>query len=140
MARWAAFYRETGALGHEGLRLDHPLVRATAGVLENFRETYLTAARTLAAQMRWPVPQKALLEAMRQQFRTSLLLGDVHKPEGNSVVTFGNAMSRFAEIGYVTLGESRQGRDRWIERGAGSEPRRGIRCQCMWGSTLPNSA
>jgi len=117
VARWAAFYREAGALDHDALRLDHPLIHVTGGVLENFRETYLTAARTLAAQARWPVPRQALLEAMRQQFRTSLLLGQVHKPEGSSMVTFGNAISRFAEIGFVTLGESRQGRDRWIERG-----------------------
>jgi hypothetical protein len=116
--RWVKFCSREGALEGDTLRITHPLVRALSGVLENFREAYLTAATAFAAQNRWPVPRRAILEDMRRQFRTSLLLGNVHKPEGNSVVTFGNAISRFAELGYVRLGESQQGRDRWIERGA----------------------
>jgi glycerol-3-phosphate O-acyltransferase len=121
VARWEAFLRREGALDGDTLSQAHPIVRATSGVLENFREAYLTAARTCAAQTRWPVPRRAILEDIRRQFRTSLLLGQVHKPEGNSVVTFGNAISRFAELGYVRLGESQQNRDRWIERGAAHE-------------------
>jgi glycerol-3-phosphate O-acyltransferase len=115
---WEAFYRLGGALVDDGLRPDHALIRVTNGVLENFREAYLAAARTIATQARWPTPRRALLEAMRRQFRVSVLLGALHKPEGSSMVTFENAISRFAERGYIRLGEAHQGRDRWIERGS----------------------
>jgi len=118
VAGWLAFYAGNGAVVEDRLCADHPLARVTAGVLENFREAYLAAAWTIAAQTRWPVPRRALLEGMRRQFRVSLLLGELTKPEGNSVVTFGNALSRFAELGYIRLGEAGQGRERWIERGS----------------------
>jgi len=36
------------------------------------------------------------------------LLGQAQKPEGNSAVTFANALSRFGEMGYVVL--ARRGR------------------------------
>ncbi|HWP67507.1 MAG TPA: 1-acyl-sn-glycerol-3-phosphate acyltransferase [Candidatus Limnocylindria bacterium] len=117
VARWQDFYARQGALVDGQLVPSHVLVRVTAGVLENFREAYLTAARTIATESRWPVPRRALLEAMRRQYRVSLLLGELTKPEGNSVVTFGNALSRFAELGFIRLGEAPQGRERWIERG-----------------------
>jgi hypothetical protein len=94
------------------------VVRATAGILENFREAYLVAARTVAAQDEWPIAQAALAQRMRRQFATGLLLGDVHKPEGNSTVTFGNAVSRLAELGHVTtVRGGRGGRERWVDRG-----------------------
>jgi glycerol-3-phosphate O-acyltransferase len=121
VAQWLAFYVRNGAVVDDRLCAGHPLAGVTAGVLENFREAYLAAARTIAAQMRWPVPRRALLEGMRRQFRVSLLLGELTKPEGNSVVTFGNALSRFAELGYIRLGEAGQGRERWIERGSAHE-------------------
>ena len=55
---------------------------------------------------------------MRRQFQTSLLLGEVHKPEGNSMITFGNALSRLAELGHVSvLRRGRGGRERWVDRG-----------------------
>jgi len=117
VARWQTFYARQGAFVDDRVVGDHPLVRVTTGVLENFREAYLTAARTIASQSRWPVPRRALLEGMRKQYRVSLLLGELTKSEGNSVVTFGNALSRFAEMDCIRLGEAHQGRDRWIERG-----------------------
>jgi glycerol-3-phosphate O-acyltransferase len=126
VAQWQAFYARHGAFVDDRLRDDHPLVCVTSGVLENFREAYLAAARTIAAQSRWPVPRRALLEGMRRQFRVSLLLEELHKPEGNSVVTFGNALSRFAELGFIRLGEAHQGRDRWIERGGAYDQLAGL--------------
>jgi glycerol-3-phosphate O-acyltransferase len=117
VARWTGFYARAGALVGDTVVADHALVRPTAGVLENFREAYLAVARTIGAQTQWPTPRRALLEAIRRQFRASLLLGDLHKPEGSSIVTFGNAISRFAELGYIRLGAAHEGRDRWIERG-----------------------
>ncbi len=116
--RWLAHYRERGALVGDAPVADDPVIRATSGILDNFREAYLTAAWTIAAQREWPIAQAALMQRMRRQFATGLLLGELHKPEGNSVVTFGNALSRLAELGHVTVVQrGRGGRERWIERG-----------------------
>ena len=118
IGRWLAYYREAGALVGDGAALDHPVIHATAGILENFREAYLVAARALAAQEEWPIAQSALAQRMRRQFQTSLLLGEVHKPEGNSMITFGNALSRLAELGHVAVvRRGRGGRERWVDRG-----------------------
>jgi len=118
--RWEfpLYYREAGALVGDGAALDHPIIRATAGILENFREAYLVVARTAAAQEEWPILQSALAQRMQRQFQTSLLLGEVHKPEGNSMITFGNALSRLAELGHVAVvRRGRGGRERWVDRG-----------------------
>jgi hypothetical protein len=97
---------------------DHPIVRATAGLLENFREAYLVAARTVAANQEWPIALPSLTKRMQRQFQTSLLLDEVRKPEGGSVITFGNALSRLAELRHVTTTHGgRTGRERWVERG-----------------------
>jgi glycerol-3-phosphate O-acyltransferase len=96
-----AFYRERGALGPEGVRPEHALVRVTCGLLENLREAYWTAARTVASQTDWPLTQKALTQRMQKHFATGLLLGDVCKPEGASVVAFQNALTWLESHGYV---------------------------------------
>ena len=54
---------------------------------------------------------------MRGEFATSLLLGESHKPEGSSVLTFGNAISRLAELGHVGLLHRRGSREAWVEQG-----------------------
>ena len=96
----------------------HPVIRATSGILDNFREAYFIAARTVAAQKEWPIAQASLIGAMRQQFATALLLGEVQKPEGNSMIAFGNALSRFAELGLVvSIQRGRGGREIWLDRG-----------------------
>ncbi len=99
--RWLAHYRAAGALTDDGLDATHPIVRATEGVLENFREGYLVAARAVAAQQEWPIAEKALIDRMRRQFATSRLLGEVTKGEGSSVLVFANALSRLTELGHV---------------------------------------
>jgi glycerol-3-phosphate O-acyltransferase len=122
LERLLGYYREVGALVGDAPDPEHALVHATADVVENFRETYLVAARTVAAQKEWPIAERALLQRMRRQFATSLLLGDVRKPEGNSVVTFGNALSRLAELGHVIRSRrGRGGRERWVEPGPAIE-------------------
>ena len=115
--RWLAYYRETGALVEDRLDLAHPVVQVTQGVLENFREAYIVAARTLTAEKEWPIAQPALLKRMRRQFATSLLLGDVTKPEGGSMVSFDNALSRFAELGHVVMRRPEGTRERLVDRG-----------------------
>ena len=118
IGRWLAHYQETGALVGDAIVPEHAVVRTTCGILENFREAYLIAARTVAAQQEWPIAQTALTERMRRQFATALLLGEVQKPEGSSMVTFGNALSRFGELGHVAVTPPKpERREPWIDRG-----------------------
>jgi hypothetical protein len=72
----------------------------------------------MAGLREWPIKQPDLIKRMRGEFATSLLLGESHKPEGSSVVTFGNALSRLTELGHVALLHRRGSRDVWVERGA----------------------
>jgi glycerol-3-phosphate O-acyltransferase len=115
--RWLAYYRETGAVVDERVDPAHPVVQVTHGLLENFREAYLIAARTLTATKEWPIARTALVKRMRRQFETSLLLDEVRKPEGGTVVTFNNALARFAELGHVTIAPKEDARDRAVDRG-----------------------
>jgi glycerol-3-phosphate O-acyltransferase len=117
LARWLAYYREAGGIVGDVADPDHVVIRVTAGILENFREAYVVAARTLAAQAEWPIKQPDLIQRMRREFATSLLLGEAHKAEGSSMVTFGNALSRLTELQHVEVTRRRGSRDRWIERG-----------------------
>lgn len=92
----------TGPAG-DSVATDHPFVAVMRGVLDNFREAYWIACQVLASVPAAGMSRKVLLEAMRQRYVTGLLLGEVHKAEGNSTVTLGNALSRFAEIGGVAI-------------------------------------
>jgi glycerol-3-phosphate O-acyltransferase len=114
--RWVAYYSDCGAILGDTAAPEHPVIRATAGILENFREAYLIAARTVAGHTDYPVTEADLTKRMREQFATALLLGEVHKPEGSSMITFGNALSRLTELGYVTIARSGRG-GRSIDRG-----------------------
>jgi glycerol-3-phosphate O-acyltransferase len=100
----------------EGIDRSGPLVRNLLGVLENFREAYWMAAATLVEVGDTGMPQKALLQSMRKRFETHVLLGEVRKTEGNSGVTLGNALSRYVELGLVSL-SPRQGKERVVHRG-----------------------
>jgi glycerol-3-phosphate O-acyltransferase len=116
--RWLSYYRETGALVGDRVDLAHPVVQVTWGLLENFREAYLIAARTLTAEKTWPMPRSTLVKHMQRQFATSLLLDEVSKPEAATVVTFNNALARFAELGHVTVAPQQEGsRERLVDRG-----------------------
>jgi glycerol-3-phosphate O-acyltransferase len=117
LTRWLAYYREVGGVVGDVVDRDHIVIRVTAGILENFREAYLVTARTLAALEDWPIKQPELIQRMRREFATSLLLGEAHKPEGSSTVTFGNALSRMVELRHVAVARRRGTRDRWIEPG-----------------------
>ncbi len=117
LARWLAYYRETGAVVGDVADPGHLVIRVTSGILENLREAYLVAARTLAAGRDWPIKQPDAVQRMRREFATSLLLGEAHKPEAPSMVTFGNALSRLRELGHIEVSRRRGSRDRWIDRG-----------------------
>jgi glycerol-3-phosphate O-acyltransferase len=115
--RWLAYYRETGAIVGDRPDPAHPVIQVTCGLLENFREAYLVAARAITAEKEWPIAQASLVKRMQRQFATSLLLAEVTKPEAGTVVTFGNALARFAELGHVTLVRPEGARERGVERG-----------------------
>ena len=94
----------------------HPLLRAVTGILDNFQEAYWISARTLG-EMNRPLSRKAAIELMRKRYATSLLLGEVRKPEGNSTITLGNALERCREMGVVAMEARSKGRDRMVRPG-----------------------
>ena len=116
------YLRAVGVLRDGVVDRGHPLLVATAGILENFREAYHIAARTVASQHEWPVSEKVLVAGVRRAFGVAQLLGEVSKPEANSVVTYTNALNRFAELGYVELArDGRGGRERRVTPGPAHE-------------------
>ena len=121
LGRLLEYFRSEGAIAAangDKVNPEHPLVRSTAGLLDNFGEAYWVTARTLAQlDDDGGRPQKAVLEATRKRYTTGLLVGEVRRPEGNSTVTLGNAVSRFAEIGCITISAGAKGREHVIRRG-----------------------
>ena len=106
LERVCAALRQEGALGgaaDEVLDLQHPFVVTVRAMLDNFREAYWIAAQAARQLPEAGLAHRALLEGMQKHYRAALLLGEVRKPEGNSSVTLGNALSRFAEMGAIEL-------------------------------------
>jgi len=118
IAALLAYYEAEGAWHPEGGgRVDpaHPFVDTTQGLLDNFCEAYWVMACTLALLPPTGQPLKTVLAQARKRYDTALLLGEARRPEGNSVVTFENAVQRYAELGFVSLSGDRK--DRKVERG-----------------------
>lgn len=114
------YLRDEGALSgpeDERLREDHPFVSSVLRLLDNFRESYWVAAQALRRLPEGGLPRKAVLERMRKDYQTVLLLGEVGKPEGNSTVTLGNALSRYAEIDCIRIRPGK-GKDPTVEPSA----------------------
>ncbi len=103
-----ASFRAAGAIGPAGPRRGHVLLVFGDGILENFREAYWIVAKTLLDLDTDGLAQKAAIARMQKSFLMHQLLGQAQKPEGNSAITFQNAINRFAEMGSVTL--TRRGR------------------------------
>jgi len=117
LASMVDFYRARGALDGATVRREHPLIRVTGSLLENLREAYWTATRTVASQTDWPLTRKALTQRMQRHFATGLWLGEVRKPEGASVVAFQNALTWLQSGGYVVSKRKRGSREPWFEPG-----------------------
>jgi glycerol-3-phosphate O-acyltransferase len=117
------YLRRVQALDEAG-RIDrqHPIVRALATVLECFRQAYWLALRTVAEHVGDEgISERALREEFQKNVKAARLLGEVTKPEAGTVVLFGNALSRFRELGLITMESTgRGGRDRKILRGEAS--------------------
>jgi glycerol-3-phosphate O-acyltransferase len=113
------YFRAEGAIAASNgdtANAEHPLIRSTSGMLDNFCEAYWMTAQTLARLVDGGTSQKALVDAIRKRYSAGLLLGEVRKPEGNSTVTFGNALNRFAETGFILMAAGK-GRDHNVRRG-----------------------
>lgn len=118
--RVLAYFHTEGAVDGGSADRAHPLVRATAHLLDNFCEAYWVATLTVAQiKADAAVPYKQLVEATGKRFAAYVALGDVGRPEGNSNVTIGNALSRLAEIGAIVIVKAPKGRDRLVLRGPG---------------------
>jgi glycerol-3-phosphate O-acyltransferase len=82
----------------------HGLLGTAAEILRNFREAYWVVAKTLVGlDSPAGLPERDLIGEFQRVYRANLLLGVLRHPEGNTVVTFQNALRRFAELGYVGL-------------------------------------
>jgi len=120
LGRLLEYFRADGALlagDGDAVNPEHPLLRCAATLLDNLGEAYWITVRTAADIDGTEVTRTKLLEAARKRFDSYLQLGEVRRPEGNSSVTFGNAISRLAEVGYLTLGTNGKGREPSVQRG-----------------------
>ncbi len=126
IGRTTDYLREIGALTDAGVSPDHPFVACTAGSLDNFGEAYWITAQVIERLGAAGMPHKLLLDAIRKRYDAGLLLGEVHNPEGNSSVTVGNALNRYAELGLITIGRAARERDRVVTRGPRVEDLGGI--------------
>ncbi len=112
--------RDVGAIGEKGLVPSHPLVRAMLPILENFREGYWIAGRAIESSLRAAdgVNEKRIIEVFQAAYKSGLLVGEVTKAEGSVVVLMRNALSRFSELGLVSIeAGGRGGRDRVVHPG-----------------------
>ncbi|HEX7408838.1 MAG TPA: 1-acyl-sn-glycerol-3-phosphate acyltransferase [Candidatus Binatia bacterium] len=120
LGRLLEYFRAQGAIrSGDGDVADpeHPLIRTTAGILDNFCEAYWITAQALMQLKAAGLTQRSLLEAARRRYATGLLLGDVRRPEGNSAVSIGNAISRYTEVGFITVTAGQKGRERLVRPG-----------------------
>ena len=93
------------------------LVRALAGILENFREGYWITARAIdRLDPTARVPESKWTGAIVRTFEAAQLLGEVVRPEAANPVLFKNATSRFAEMGFLDISAGAKARDREVCR------------------------
>jgi hypothetical protein len=105
-----ARFEEFGALSQGVIRADHPLVRALVGVMNVFREAYFVAARTVRDVLPDKgVTEKAFAEEYRKGYEASILVGDAGKREGATTMMLKNALSKYAELGYIRLEKGGRG-------------------------------
>ncbi|MGH7896623.1 MAG: 1-acyl-sn-glycerol-3-phosphate acyltransferase, partial [Candidatus Binatia bacterium] len=117
---------------------ERPALSLAASILQNFREAYWIAARTICSLGPAGKSESLLVDEMRRAYRANLLLGVLRKPEGNTTVTFQNALSRFQELGYTTFeGRGRGGRERWVMPGAAHPELAAIERRLVESVTMP---
>ncbi len=110
--------RAEGVLVDGELVKSHPLLPTVLCVLDPFREAYWVVARVLDELPAEGLSRKSILDRSHRHHETALLLNELRRSEGGSLVIFGNALKRYAEIGIIEQGK---GRDPILKPG----PRRG---------------
>ncbi len=110
-----AYFAARGAIDGEHVNPAHVLLVFGDGILDSFREAYWIVAKTLLDLDADGFTHKAAIARMQKSFTMHQLLGQTRRPEGNSAVTFANAINRFAEVGWVSLQRrGRGGRERVV--------------------------
>jgi glycerol-3-phosphate O-acyltransferase len=113
------YFAAVGAIAAEHVEPNHLLLVFADGILDAFREAYWIVAKTLLDLDADGFTHKAAIARMQKSFAMHQLLGQTRRPEGNSAVTFANALNRFGELGYVVQARrGRGGRDRVVLPGA----------------------
>jgi glycerol-3-phosphate O-acyltransferase len=116
-----AYFAARGAIDGEHVNPAHVLLVFGDGILDSFREAYWIVAKTLLDLDADGFTYKAAIARMQKSFIMHQLLGQIRRPEGNSAVTFANALNRFAEIGCIALARrGRGGRERVVLPGPAS--------------------
>jgi len=108
-----------GAVSGEHTDPSHPVVIATIGALDVFREAYWLGTKTLSEVLPGDgLAEKALVAEYQKAYEAALLVGEAVQPEGATTVLFQNVISRLVELGYVrTEQRGRGGRERAVIRG-----------------------
>jgi glycerol-3-phosphate O-acyltransferase len=115
-----AYFASRGAIDGEHVNPAHVLLVFGDGILDSFREAYWIVAKTLLDLDADGFSYKAAIARMQKSFTMHQLLGQTRRPEGNSAVTFANALSRFAEVGCIAMTRrGRGGRERVVLPGPG---------------------
>ncbi|MEO6029747.1 MAG: 1-acyl-sn-glycerol-3-phosphate acyltransferase, partial [Candidatus Binatia bacterium] len=91
-----AYFGARGAIDGDRVRPGHVLLVFGDGILDSFREAYWIVAKTLLDLDAEGFAYKAAIARMQKSFTMHQLLGQTRRPEGNSAVTFANALNRFA--------------------------------------------
>lgn len=120
----AGLGRVLGHFGAVGVSVDGgcdtALLAATQGVLDSFHEPYWVVADVLSRLEEAGISESMLLDRIGKRYQAAFLLGEVHKPEGESSLTIKNAIERFRLAGGIVT-RARPGRlrarDGWVTPG-----------------------
>jgi len=135
--------RELDVLRGDEIDAANPVVIATVGALDVFRESYWLAAKTVREVLAADgTTDKALVAEYQKAYEAALLVGEAAQPEGATTVLFQNSTSRLVELGYVrTERRGRGGRERvylraarWAELGDYEDDLRGavLKGRSVW--------
>jgi glycerol-3-phosphate O-acyltransferase len=119
VAETLRYFAAAGAIEDAEVREGHVLLVFGDGIMQSFREAYWIVAKALLDLAADGLSRKAAIARMQKSYTMHRLLGQVQKPEGNSAVTFANALHRFAELGCIVLTRrGRSGREEAVLPGA----------------------
>jgi hypothetical protein len=106
--------RELEVMQGDAIDSTHPVVIATIGALDVFREAYWLGTKTVQEHLAVDgTNEKALVVEYQKAYDAALLVGEATQPEGATTVLFQNVTSRLVELGYIRMERrGRGGRER----------------------------